>query len=388
MNKASAQSQATRVTLVGMILDLALGLAKLVGGSLTQSFALVTDGIHSLTDAITDIFVLLVARIAHSAPDANHPYGHGRFETLGTIAMGIIFFTTAGILLYDSYMRLQNVENLPIPAPAGLVIAMISIASKEWIYHYTMRVANRLNSSLLKANAWHSRSDAISSVAVLVGLLAAQQGYAWMDTVAGVFVSLIIAKIGWELCMDSLKELVDTAIPQQRREQIERTILGVEGILGVTSIRSRSSGGKIILELRLLVSPRISVSEGHQLGEIVSRSITGNFSDIADVTVHIDPEEHNTAAHAHSSANPLPPRQEVISAIKEACSEIVTERDVDSIVLHYLERGIEVEITLSEASAASIDLEALTAALEQVEHVANLKIFSKLAESNPAKPLS
>ncbi|MCG8415585.1 MAG: cation diffusion facilitator family transporter [Pseudomonadales bacterium] len=388
MTKASAQTQATRVTLVGMILDLALGITKIVGGALTQSFALVTDGIHSLTDAITDIFVLMVARIAHSAPDADHPYGHGRFETLGTIAMGVIFFTTAGILLYDSYIRLQDTASLPIPAPAGLAIALVSIASKEWIYHYTMRVANSLNSSLLKANAWHSRSDAISSVAVLVGLLAAQQGYAWMDTVAGVFVSLIIAKIGWELCTDSLKELVDTAIPQQRRKQIEQTILSVDGILGITSIRSRSSGGKIILELRLLVNPRISVSEGHQLGEIVSRSITGNFSDIADVTVHIDPEEHSEESHLQHATSHLPPRPEVIATIKEACSDLVTEKDIDSIVLHYLERGIEVEITLSASGASSVDAAALQATLETVEHLVNIKIFSKLAESNLTSQLS
>lgn len=371
-----------------MILDLALGVTKIIGGALTQSFALITDGIHSLTDAITDIFVLLVARIAHSAPDANHPYGHGRFETLGTIAMGVVFFTTAGILLYDSYIRLQDTANLPIPAPAGLAIALVSIASKEWIYHYTMRVANRLNSSLLKANAWHSRSDAISSVAVLVGLLAAQQGYAWMDTLAGVFVSLIIAKIGWELCTDSLKELVDTAIPQQRRKQIEQTILSVDGILGITSIRSRSSGGKIILELRLLVNPRISVSEGHQLGEIVSRSITGNFSDIADVTVHIDPEEHSAESHLQTSTSQLPPRPEVIATIKETCSDLVTEKDIDSIVLHYLERGIEVEVTLSESGASKVDAAALQAALETVEYLVNIKIFSKLAESNLASQLS
>ena len=389
MSKDSAQAQATRVTVVGMIIDLVLGLAKIIGGSTAQSFALVTDGIHSLTDAITDIFVLIVARIAHSAPDVEHPYGHGRFETLGTIAMGVVFFTTAGILLYDSYNRLQSSSELPIPASAGLVIAIVSIASKEWIFHYTMRVANRLNSSLLKANAWHSRSDAISSIAVLLGILAAQQGYAWMDTVAGIFVSLIIAKIGWELCTDSLKELVDTAVPQQRRQQIEQSILSVAGILGVTSMRTRSSGAKIIMELRLLVSPRISVSEGHQLGEIVSRRITGNFSDIADVTVHIDPEPHHHDHGSNDNQSPeLPSRQEVIAEIRSGCAGQLGPAQIDDIVLHYLEQGIEVDLVLTNSDLPDGGLATLEASICSLDYVVKLKIFSKLAETANTRSLS
>ena len=135
MDSSTTQSQAINVTLIGMALDLFLAGLKIIGGTLTQSFALVTDGIHSLTDAITDIFVLLVARFAQAAPDEEHPHGHGRFETLGTIGMGIVFFSTAAVLLYDSYERLQYTEDLPVPAAAGLGIALLSIAGKEWIFH-------------------------------------------------------------------------------------------------------------------------------------------------------------------------------------------------------------------------------------------------------------
>ena len=120
MNSTSAKQEAIRVTLVGMWLDLVLAIVKIVGGSVTQSFALITDGIHSLTDAITDVFVLLVTRISHNAPDEEHPYGHGRFETLGTIGMGIVFFATAAIILFDSYQRLRESESLPVPAVAGI----------------------------------------------------------------------------------------------------------------------------------------------------------------------------------------------------------------------------------------------------------------------------
>ncbi len=384
-----ARSQATRVTVIGMILDVFLGLAKIAGGVITQSFALVTDGIHSMTDAVTDIFVLAVARAANTAPDLNHPYGHGRFETLGTIAMGILFFTTAGILLYDSYMRLREFETLPVPGSAGLLIALISIASKEWIYQYTMRVARRLDSSLLKANAWHSRSDAISSIAVLIGLLGAQQGYPWMDTVAGIFVALIIAKIGWELCADSLKELVDTAVPEQRQKQIEQSILSVDGVRDITAIRTRSSGGKILLEICLLVDSRISVSEGHAIGEIVSRTLTGNFSDVEDVTVHIDPLEHGAGQPSQDSPlASLPPREEVIRILKDAWGELLSDEDVEKLILHYMKNGIEVELVLNATSAASSMTAELNQAIEQFDYIVKLEILNKLFESEPSGSLS
>ncbi len=388
MNSASAKQEATRVTLIGMWLDLLLGLAKLIGGIVTQSFALITDGIHSLTDAITDLFVLLVARVARADPDEEHPYGHGRFESLGTIGMGVVFFTTAGILLYDSYQRLQDTTAIPVPALSGIAIALVSIATKEWIYQYTMRVAQRLNSSLLKANAWHSRSDAISSVAVVVGIIAAQQGYTWMDTVAGIFVALIIAKIGWELSTDSLRELVDTAIPMQRLQQLKECILAVEGILGITNLRSRFSGGKIILEVRLLVDPRITVSEGHQLGEAVSHELTGRFSDIDDVIAHIDPETHANPPNQVSLHQVLPDHQQIIADIRNAWSELLADDEITNVSLHYLENGIEVDLKLNRNEISEQLAAKLKQAIGQFSYITNLRVYSKLYETRLDQPLS
>ena len=331
-----------------MAIDIFLVFAKIIGGIYTQSFALITDGIHSLTDSVTDIFVLIVARIANTEADENHPYGHGRFETLGTITMGVVLFATAAVLIYDSVQRLRSIDDLPVPAVGGIVIALISIACKEWIFHYTMAVATKLNSSLLRANAWHSRSDAVSSIAVLIGILAAQQGYLWMDTVAGVFVALIIAKVGWDLCTDSLKELVDTAIPQKRRSQIEESILETEGVLGIENFRSRLMAGKILLDISILVSPRITVSEGHQLAEMVSHKLTGSFSDICDVIVHVDPEPHDNG----QENNPLPVNQypdhaEVLARIKTLWANMIDEEELEDISLHILESGIEVDLSLN-----------------------------------------
>ncbi len=388
MTSADAKTEATRVTLVGMWLDLLLAVGKIAGGVVTQSFALITDGIHSLTDAVTDIFVLLVARVAHAEPDEEHPWGHGRFETLGTIGMGVVFFTTAGILIYDSYQRLSDSTPLPVPAAAGIAVALISIAAKEWIYHYTMRVALRLNSSLLKANAWHSRTDAISSIAVLVGIVAAQQGYVWMDTVAAMFVALIIARIGWELCADSLRELVDTAVPTERRQQLENCVMSVEGIHGVTRLRSRQSGGKLILELHLLVDPRISVSEGHQLGESVSRALTGRFSDVGDVIVHIDPEPLDDAGLHPSSQYQLPERSQVLANIRRHWQGLLAEEEMNSVSLHYLENGIEVELLVNHHEFNEQLAGRLRDAIRSFTHITSLKIYGKLYESSETRLIS
>lgn len=377
MNDSTAKKEAARVTLVGMWLDLVLGAMKIVGGILSGSFALVSDGFHSLTDAASDVFVLIVSHFSHDEPDNEHPYGHGRFETLGTVVMGMLFFAIAAILLYDSYLRLISTEALPVPGWAGAVIAAISIAGKEWIYHYTMRTASRLNSSLLRANAWHSRSDAISSIAVMIGILGAQQGLPWLDVVAAMFVAVIIAKIGWELCLESLRELVDTAIPPDHQARIRETILDVPGINRVTGLRSRHSGGKILLEVQAQVDPRISVSEGHQLGEVCSRNIKEKYRNISYVMVHIDPESHD-----HEVAGRLPLRTEIVAQIGRQWQSLLPESDIKNIDLHYLGNGIEVDLYLVGREVDSKLAGQLAEALRPISPVKRLKIYSNILETS------
>ncbi|MEX2468580.1 MAG: cation diffusion facilitator family transporter [Pseudohongiellaceae bacterium] len=382
---AQSRHEYTRVTLVGMALDIVLGLVKIFGGALIQSFALVADGIHSLTDAVTDIFVLVIARVAQAEPDARHPYGHGRFETLGTIGMGVVFFITAGILIYDGIDRLQSAVTIPVPGAAGIAIALVSIAGKEWIYHYTMRVARRLKSSLLKANAWHSRSDALSSVAVLIGLVAARQGYPWMDAVAAIVVALLIARIGWELCADALRELVDTAVPKARQNQLRDCIMEVEGVRGIISLRSRLSGGQIILEVHLLVNPRITVSEGHQLGETARRELIGRFSDIGDVIVHIDPENHDQE-RSIDPREQLPRRQVVLEAIRERWRLLLDDSAIERVALHYLEHGIEVELVLQLEKVPPDLTRQLEESIADLDYLAALNVYHPVCRSRLQRP--
>ncbi|MCB1670034.1 MAG: cation diffusion facilitator family transporter [Gammaproteobacteria bacterium] len=383
MNELLAKKEAARVTLVGMWLDLVLGALKIAGGALSGSFALVSDGIHSLTDAASDIFVLVISHFSHDAPDNEHPYGHGRFETIGTVVMGMLFFAIAAVLLYDSYLRLIADNSILVPSWGGVAIAALSIAGKEWIYHYTMRTARRLNSSLLRANAWHSRSDAISSIAVMIGILGALQGFLWLDLVAAMFVAVIIAKIGWGLCLDSLKELVDTAIPQEHQDRIRASILEIPGINRVTSLRSRQSGGRILLEVQIEVDPRISVSEGHQLGEVCSRMIKKKYRNISHVMVHIDPE-----SHTDRETQNLPLRDEIVSQITDCWASLLDESDIRNIDLHYLGHGIEVDLYLLTNAVDSELARQLVTALQSIPSVKRLKIYNNILETSLTEEFS
>ncbi len=381
LSTSQPMHEATKVTLIGMLLDLLLGVGKIIGGVFSNSFALITDGIHSLTDAFSDIFVLILARIGRSEPDEEHPWGHGRFETLGTVAMGVLFFTTAGIIVFDSFQRLLN--DLPSSAPEtpALILALISIALKEWIFRYTLSVANKLNSNLLKANAWHSRSDALSSIAVLAGVSGAMLGYYWMDLVAALVVALIIAKIGWGLCTDALRELVDTAVPEQRQAQIEQTIHESTEIRGISGIRSRQSGGNIILEVSLLVDPHISVSRGHQIGEDISKSLKGRFGDVNDVVVHIDPV-HEVPVAFGSDPMLLPGDCQMIEAIKHQWSELLSEEDIDSLDLQHQKLGVDINLRVKKPSVSDKLAQQLKAALNSLNYNASLRIYTKVFDDS------
>ena len=337
--------KATKVTLVGALLDLLLGVLKITIGLFSNSYALITDGIHSLSDLVTDAFVLIITRISREAPDAEHPYGHGRFETLGTIIIGITLFTVAGVIIYDSLHRLIGGETLEVPGLTALVVAFLSIISKEWIYRYTKKVATEIKSSLLLANAWHSRTDALSSIAVLIGIIGALAGFPWMDTVAAIFVGLMIGRIAWSLVASSLKELVDTALPEEELNAIKQHINTAKGVVDAHSVRSRLHGGHIFLDIHVQVDSKISVSEGHYLADSLSQSLIQSFPKISDLVVHIDPEldTHESTVYL------LPARAQVESQLLECWQGLLSADDIEKVNLHYLNEKIQVEIFLKNS---------------------------------------
>lgn len=332
-----------KVTLVGAIIDLLLGVAKIIVGIIGQSQALIADGIHSLSDLFTDGLVLYAAKHASRGADEDHPYGHGRIETVMTVGLGMALIGVAGGIGWDSIMRMTDPEKLLEPNWLTLVVAGLSILSKEWIYHYTLRVANRIRSNLLRANAWHSRTDAISSIIVFIGIVGTMLGIEYLDAVAALGVAILIGKIGWELAWHSLKELVDTSLEQERVAEIRETIESIPGITGLHMLRTRRMGADALVDVHIQVeNPRMSVSEGHQLSDIVRYRIIKDFEEVTDVLVHIDPEDDDEAP----DNSKLPARNVLVPQLRAALQSLESASRIESFNLHYLSGEIQVEILL------------------------------------------
>ena len=331
--------ETARVTIVGAVLDLVLGIAKLLAGYFAYSQALIADGIHSLSDVATDGMVLYAARHSNAGPDAEHPYGHGRFETIATVGLAVALILVAIGIAYGAVIRLLEPQQLPHPGVWALLVAILSIASKEWIYHYTMRVAKRQRSDMLRANAWHSRTDAFSSVIVLIGVAGAMAGYSYLDALAAIGVALIIAHIGGGLGWKALKELVDTAVDQRLVDDLRECILGVDGVLGLHLLRTRHAGGQVLVDVHIVIDATISISEGHHISEMVRSRLLQAFEGVTDVTVHIDPEddEYETATLS------LPMRSELLDRIHRQLDGIDALNNIERFTLHYLAGKVRVE---------------------------------------------
>ena len=336
----------TRVTLVGSVLDITLGFLKIIFGFSSHSHALLVDGVHSLSDVVTDIFVIIVSRVSHSIPDEKHPYGHGRFETIGTVTIGALLIAVAGALAYDNTLRLIQGETQLIPTWPALVIAALSIGSKEWIYHYTVRAGKKYNSNLLIANAWHSRTDAFSSIVVFIGVACAMAGYPTLDAVAAIIVALIIGKVGFSFLWKSLMELADTSLDKDLRKEIKEKIYSIEGVKGMHNLRSRSSGQHAILDVNVEVDPNMTVSEGHAIASWVSKVLIESFTEIIDVTVHIDVENDMVSDYSSNQMNLLPLRGEITSQLNDSWNNKEIVSKILDINLHYLADKINVDVVL------------------------------------------
>ncbi|HFD80049.1 MAG TPA: cation transporter, partial [Gammaproteobacteria bacterium] len=299
------------------------------------------DGVHSLSDLATDFIVLYAAKHSHREADEDHPYGHGRIETLATVGLGIGLIAVSLGIGFDAVERMNEPEHLPVPGMLALVVAAVSIVAKEVIYQYTRRAALRLRSNMLMANAWHSRSDAISSVVVVIGVGGAMMGHAYLDPVAAIAVAVMITKIGFDLVRTSTRELIDTALEPEVVERIRREIHAVDGVRAVHMLRTRRSGGDALVDVHLQVDPHISVSEGHQIGDTVRRRLMDRVEGITDVTVHIDPEDDELG----SPCDRLPLRSDLVEKLRQQWKDIEGV-EADDVTLHYLSGKLQVDLSL------------------------------------------
>jgi cation diffusion facilitator family transporter len=334
-----------RTAIVGGLVNLLLSAVKVVVGVVGQSNALVADGIHSLSDLATDALVWIVGTQSSRAPDTTHPYGHGRYETMATLALALVLVAVASGLGWDAAQRLFSPQELRTPAWITLYAALASILVKEWLYWYTLAYARAVRSDMLRANAWHHRTDAISSVVVLVGIGGTLAGLPYLDAVAAFLVAVMIAHVAWELGIDAVRELVDTGLEPDRLAAVRDTILKVGGVRDVHMLRTRSIGGNVSSDVHVLVDPYISVSEGHLISVKVEQGLKKHIEEIEDVTVHIDPEDDNVAPPTMG----LPSRRDALARLGAHWSDLPALEKPERVQLHYLKGRIEVEVFLPEA---------------------------------------
>ncbi|MCP4283147.1 MAG: cation transporter [Gammaproteobacteria bacterium] len=350
-----------RVTLVGALVNLLLSIVKIAFGLIAQSQALLADGIHSLSDLLSDALVWFAAAHAAQGPDSDHPYGHGRFETLGTLGLGLLLILVAVGIIWDASSRLFSPERLLIPGGLALAVALVSVIAKEWLYHFTVRVARRVKSDMLRANAWHHRTDAVSSVVVIVGVAGTMAGLPYLDAIATIGVGLMIAHVGWELGWPAMQELADAGLEEERLEQVRSTILSVNGVEAIHMLRTRSSGGQASADVHVLVNPKLSVSEGHMISQMVMDTLTDNIEEMSDVTVHIDPEDDEIAAPSKG----LPLRDAAESILLESWREVTGIELRERMLLHYLNGKIDIEVYFPlQAYRERDDAEKLTRLLQ------------------------
>lgn len=284
------------VTLVGLWINVALVVAKLFFGYWGRSDALVADGYHSLSDFVTDFIVIVFVTTAYKKADKEHPYGHGKFETIASVLISMILLLVGIVIGYEGMVTLMKSfrgEILPRPDIWTLYVAVFSIAAKEFCYRYTMTYGIRLHSSALKANAWHHRSDAISSVATLIGVsfsLFMGAGWRIMDPIASIVIAVMIAVSSVKIARPSINELLEISLPQDQIKLMYDVIRSVPGVLRVHNLRSRRNGHSYIVDVNIHVDPDITVREGHALSTEVEHRLHKKFGKDMIIYVHTEPQ--------------------------------------------------------------------------------------------------
>ena len=370
------KSASKRATFASIIVNIFLAIGQILLGFIGNSQALIADGVHTLSDLSTDTMVLYAIWHGSKEADDDHPYGHGRIETAATVFLGLLLAIVGAGIAINAALRLTEPEEILTPAPITLVMAIITILSKEGLYRYTISIANRVHSSILRANAWHHRSDAISSIIVLIGIGGSIMGLPYFDSLAAIGLGSMIIRMGALLSWKALKELIDTALSHEEVKAIRKAISNIDGVIDLHMLRTRLMGGRALVDVHLQVDGDISVSEGHQISENVRSRVISEFESVDDVLVHIDPEDDEI-----SRVNiDLPLRNEMSNQIHQALAGIEGAEVTEKITLHYLSGNINVDLTFPTLPGSTEEsrramARKVTSTLQQNPNIGNIEIF-------------
>ena len=331
---------AKQATLVNASVNMLLAILKLVTGIFGRSAALVADGLHSLTDLITDALVIIAAKYGNNHPDIEHPYGHRRIETLATIGIACMLILVAFGIAWEAFWLLRHPAEQLMPSVAVIVIAAISIASNEFLFHYTLKKSKASNSQLLESNAWHNRTDALTSFVVLLSAIGARMGLKILDPIGAILIAMFIFYAGSKMVWRSVQELIDRGVDTPTKERILSHILNMPGVVDIHQLRTRTYGACVFLDAHVQVDSFITVSEGHYIAERVQSSLIEQISSVEDVTVHVDSENDETFLACIA----LPSRDTIEPAIRSAVESLPGGKEIQKIVLHYLGGKLYIEI--------------------------------------------
>jgi len=334
---------ARKSTWVSIMINLVLSIIQILAGFFGKSQSLMADGLHSFADLLSDVLVLFANRHGNRHADANHPYGHARIETAVSLILGVSLAVLGVGLLIAAGMRLQHPEQLHAVHPFTLWVAGIALLAKEGMFRYMLAVAKQVRSQMLIANAWHARSDAASSLVVIVGIVGNLLGYTFLDLVAAAVVGAMIAYMGIQFAREALAELIDTGLEEAEVNAIRNTLQSIPGVVDLHELRTRKMADNALVDAHIMVDPKISVSEGHYIAEAARGAVLKSHH-VMDVMVHIDPEDDIQARpNAH-----LPPRHVLLAHLSDRLG--ISLPPSIRVVLHYLSGKVDAELIFDDAS--------------------------------------
>jgi cation diffusion facilitator family transporter len=300
---AARAAAASRSTWVSVAVNIVLSTTQILVGIFAKSQGLIADGIHSLADLVADFVVLFASHHSKKEADADHPYGHQRFETAASLVLGGQLLAVGVGMLWSAFKKLENPGNVPEVHILALWVAIGALAAKELLFRYMLRVAKQVKSSMLIANAWHARSDAASSLVVGLGIIGNLLGYPILDPIAALIVGFMVSKMGWEFGWDALHDLMDRAADDEEVHAISQTLVETPGVIGVHDLRTRKMGDMIVVDAHIEVDASISVESGHNIAVLARQRVMQRHR-VLNLMAHIDPAFRPDLDHVQKVENP------------------------------------------------------------------------------------
>jgi cation diffusion facilitator family transporter len=325
-----------------VFVNIGLTIVQVLAGIFAHSQSLIADGVHSLSDLISDFLVLIASYHSKSPADDTHPYGHGRIETAASLILGAILVLTGLGIMYGAAMKLENLGNMPPVTSLALWTAGLALLAKEGLFRYMLKVGEHLRSPMLIANAWHARSDAASSLVVAVGIAANMLGFIYADSVAAILVGFMIVRMGLMFAWEAFQELIDAGLSFEEVSSIRQTLMDTQGVQNVHDLRTRKMAHRVLVDAHILVDSKISVSEGHSIAERARKRVIETHESVNNVLVHVDTEDD--AGYGEEIPPIFPSREELLEVLSEVLNGLT---EPEQVTFHYLAGKVEADVLIS-----------------------------------------